>query len=121
MQTPALYHQCTTYAWSHAPWIRCVEITDMRGPRPLPHSVDTLGMGVLAVLPLHMHGAHSVNTQHGATSLFAHVQPFALYRQYTTYAWSHTRWPRRVEVIVMRGPRPLPYSVCTLGMGVTAI
>ena len=54
-------------------------------------------------------------------AVFAYVQLPALYRQYTTYAWSHPPWPRRVEIIDMRGPRPLPYSVDTLGMGVLAI
>ena len=90
---------------------------DMRGPRPLLYSVDTLGVrGALAIKT-----AHSVKTQHDVKSLFAHVQPLGLYRQYTTYAWCHPPWPRRVEIIVMRGPRPLPYSVDTLGMGVAAI
>ena len=41
----------------------------MRGPRPLPYSVETLGMGVLAILTLHTHACadlahlpYSVNT-----------------------------------------------------------
>ena len=88
VQLPALYRQYTTYAWCHPPWPRRVEIIVMRGPRPLPYSVDTLGMGVAAIKTLHMHGAHSVKTQHDVKSLFAHVQQLTLYRQDTTYAWN---------------------------------
>ena len=87
----------------------------MRGPRPLPYSVDTLGDGG----PLYLDNTYAWSTfrQHMTRreSAFAYVHLPALYRQYTTYAWSRSPWSRRMTITDMRGPRPLPSSVDTLG------